>query len=138
MLSIDANVWIAAFDPAVVFHAESVALFSRIALRSIAVYAPEFVELEVACAVSRRRRDSIAGIAAGKQLMSHPLLVLTPINTPLLAEALRIGRGMFLRGADALYAATALVTQTALVTWDEELVKRVGGVTPIEWLAANA
>ena len=137
MLTIDANVWIAAFDPSDVFHAESVALFSRIALRNIALHAPEFVEMEVACAVSRRRRDSNAGMAAGKQLVSHPLLVLTPVNTMLLAEALRIGTGCFLRGADALYAATALVTQTPLVTWDEELVKRAGAVTPIEWLAAN-
>jgi predicted nucleic acid-binding protein len=137
MITVDANVWIAAFDPADVFHADSVALFTRIASRNITIHAPDFVEVEVACAVSRRRRDANAGVIAGKKLTSHPLLVLAPASPTLQGEALRIGTQCFLRGADALYAATASLTATSLVSWDDELVKRAGGFTPADWLAVT-
>jgi predicted nucleic acid-binding protein len=137
MITVDANVWIAAFDPADVFHADSIALFTRIASRNITIHAPDFVEIEVACAVSRRRRDASAGIVAGTQLVAHPLLVLSAVDSKLQAEALRIGTSCFLRGADALYAATAHITQTTLVSWDDELVKRSSGFTPTIWLSRN-
>ena len=52
-------------------------------------------------------------------------------------EALRLGTRQVLRGADALYAATALLTGTQLISWDNELVRRAGALTPTAWLDAN-
>ena len=137
MLTIDANVWVAAFDPADVFHAVSVAVLSRAAHQGLRLYAPDFAIVEVACAVSRRRRDTAAGLAAAAKLQAHPLLTLIPLDALLLAEALRIGTSCFLRGADALYAATAAITRSTLLSWDDELVKRANGVTPSGWLAST-
>jgi predicted nucleic acid-binding protein len=42
-----------------------------------------------------------------------------------------------LRGADAVYAATARIAATPLITWDDELVQCAGGLTPDSWLAAH-
>ncbi len=43
-----------------------------------------------------------------------------------------------LRGAIALYAATASLANAPLVSWDDELVSRAGAVTPQQWLAKRA
>lgn len=45
---------------------------------------------------------------------------------------------VLLRGACAFYAATAHQMQITLITWDDELLKRAGGLKPDEWLVQNA
>ncbi|MDB6117174.1 MAG: Ribonuclease VapC [Verrucomicrobiaceae bacterium] len=137
MLTIDANVWIAAFDPADCFHGVSATMLRRAASGNFSLYAPDIAQLEVACAVSRRRRDPAAGVAAGSKLAAHPVLRMVLVDTTLQAAALRIGTQCFLRGADALYAAAAELTGSVLISWDKELVSRSGGLTPTDWLIAN-
>lgn len=55
----------------------------------------------------------------------------------LLRQAISIGPRLLLRGADALYAATAVLYSADLVSWDNELVQRAGAVTPADWLAGS-
>jgi predicted nucleic acid-binding protein len=55
----------------------------------------------------------------------------------LLPIAEEVGCRVFLRGADALYAATARVTRTPLIAWDRELIERAGALTPEQWLAGS-
>lgn len=38
---------------------------------------------------------------------------------------------------DALYAAAAAIYASELVSWDEDLLRRAGAVTPADWLVAN-
>jgi predicted nucleic acid-binding protein len=53
----------------------------------------------------------------------------------LIADSLDCGTRCLLRGADAIYAATAALTGTMLITWDSELLERAAGTTPADWLS---
>ena len=61
-----------------------------------------------------------------------------PLDLEAAAESAAIAGRAALRGADAIYAATALRNGTTLVTLDQELLTRAAGiidcVTPAGWL----
>jgi len=137
MSTVDANAWIASFDPTDVFHVPSTELFRRAVRRGLMLHCPAFVIVEVAGALARRLRDRGAGLQAAADIRAHPLVRLHPLDQPLIDEALRLSTQQFLRGADALYAATASLTGTDLISWDGELIRRAGAVSPADWLAAN-
>lgn len=137
MLTVDANVWVTDFDPRDALHDRSAAFLREAARRRLVLHSPSFLTLEVACAVTRRAGDSAVGVFVGDRLLTHPTLELHPLDDRLLDEARNVGVQLMLRGADALYAATAKLTGAPLITWDHELVKRAGGVTPESWLTEN-
>ena len=90
--------------------------------------------IEIACALARRQRDAQAGRAVANLLRGNPHLKLIETRR-ILPVAEEVGCERLLRGADALYAATARLTGTTLVTWDRELVERGGALTPRDWLS---
>lgn len=137
MLVLDANLWIAAFDPADAFHDDSLELFRVAAERQLPLAGPSYVVLESVCALARRVDDPAAALAAGEKLAEHPALHLEPMTGSLLAAAERLGVDCRLRGADALYAATAARLGCPLLSWDSELMARGGALSPRDWLAAN-
>lgn len=138
MLTLDANIWIAAFDPHDRFHDQSVSFLTLVAQRRLVLHGPAFVVVEAACALARRAQSTTAGETALERLRAHPLLVLHPIDDHLLDIAARMGARQFLRGADALYAATAATVGAPLVSWDGELLRRAGAVTPTDWIDATS
>lgn len=135
MLTIDANVWVAASDPRDRFRDSSVAFLRAVAERDLELHGPAFLINEVGCALARRTGDGTVGILAAERLRSHPSLTLHGMDEPLLALAMDIGVRQLLRATDALYAATAVLTRAPLISWDAELVSRAGAVTPDGWLA---
>jgi predicted nucleic acid-binding protein len=137
VLVLDANLWIAAFDPSDAFHGDSVAVFAKAARLALPLAGPSFVVLESVCALARRVSDPRFALAAGAQMADHPALHLEPMNGELLAEAERLGVERRLGGADALYLATATRLGCPLLSWDEELIARGGARSPRDWLAAN-
>jgi predicted nucleic acid-binding protein len=137
VLVLDANLWIAAFDPSDVFHDDSVALFAEAARRDLPLSGPSFVVLESICALARRVDDPSFAQAAAAKMVEHPALHLEPLSEELLADAQRLGVERRLRGADALYAATAARLSCPLLSWDDELIVRGGAQSPADWLAAN-
>lgn len=137
MLVLDANLWVAAFDPSDVFHGDSVAVFAEAARRALPLAGPSFVVLESICALARRVGDPSFAQAAATKMADHPALHLEPLSEALLAEAERLGVERRLRGADALYLATATRLGCPLLSWDEELIARGGAQSPREWLATN-
>lgn len=137
MLTIDANIWIAVYDPKDHFHAQSTAFLFAVTHQAQALNAPSFMLVEAGCALARRGQSAAAGQAAIERLRIHPLLSLQPLDDALLTLAARLGVQQLLRGADALYAATAEISNAQLVSWDDELVRRAGAITPDKWLAAN-
>jgi predicted nucleic acid-binding protein len=137
VLALDANLWIAAFDPTDPFHADSVALFRTAAERGLPLVGPSYVVLESVCALARRVGNSAIARAAGEKMAEHPSLHLEPLTGALLAAAERLGVDCRLRGADALYAATAARLDCPLLSWDSELITRGGALSPRDWLAAN-
>jgi len=137
VLTLDANIWVAAFDSRDRFHRQSAAFLRAVALSGLGLHGPMFVTLEVACALARRAGDPAVGVLADQQLRAHPALVLYPMDERLLEVARELGTTRLLRAADALYAATASLAAAPLVTWDDELVERAEAVTPDTWLASR-
>ena len=70
-------------------------------------------------------------------MAEHPALHLEPLTDALLHEAELLGISRRLRGADALYAATAVRLGCPLLSWDAELITRGGAISPRDWLAAT-
>ncbi len=74
--------------------------------------------------------------------MQMPGLVLHALDIETAAEAAAMATRAQLRGADAIYAATALRHATTLITLDQEMLDRTAGivdtVTPGEWLDRSA
>lgn len=137
MITVDASVWVGFLDRNDPFCADSEAFLQRLQGDTRPFFCPEFSVLEVACAVARRHRDAAAGRTAARLLRRHPRLRLVE-TLRLMPKAEEIGCRLFLRGADALYVATAQLTGTPLVTWDLELLERGGAMTPRDWLAQNS
>lgn len=135
MLTVDANIWVAAYDPRDRFHSPSVQFLREVAGQALRLHGPAFLIVEVACALARRAGDGAVGAAAGNRLRQHPALTLHPVDDVMLAASNEIGVTQLLRGADALYAATAMLVDAPLISWDDELVSRVGAVTPDSWLS---
>ncbi|MBI3635378.1 MAG: PIN domain-containing protein [Candidatus Rokubacteria bacterium] len=90
------------------------------------IVAPAVLLPEVAGAITRRtgrRRLARRAIAA---LLRLPELRLVTIDAALAEVAARLAGDLKLRGADALYVATAARLRLALVTWDVEQQARGG------------
>lgn len=137
MLTLDASIWVAAFDPRDRSHEVSAGFLGVTAQRRLRLHGPAIVLIETACALARRARSAETGRAALERLRLHPMLALHPVNERLLASAQDLGLQQLLRGADALYAATAALLNAPLVSWDEEHIDRAGAVTPEQWMAEN-
>lgn len=137
MLILDANLWIAAFDPQDQFHEESVAVFGVAARRGLPLGGPFFVVMESVCALARRVDDPTSVQAAHSRMRQHPALHLEPPTEAFLAEATRLGIELQLRAADALYVAAATRLGAPLLSWDRELLSRGGAQSPRDWLALN-
>jgi predicted nucleic acid-binding protein len=137
MLTLDTNIWIAAYDLRDRFHHESTIFLTALTRRRLTLYGPAFVTVEAGCALARRAQDMQAGAKAIKRLNAYPLLTLLPLNKLLLATASELGARHLIRGADALFVAAAALSGAPLVSWDRELVSRAGAITPADWLATN-
>lgn len=137
MLTIDANVWIAAFEPADAFHSDSLQFLTAVTKRRLPLFGPAVVIAETACGVARRTRNSTTGERAAKHLEANPLLKIVTLDDALLHSAVAVGCQSFLRGMDAFYAAAAQATNSVVISWDDDLLKRFTGMTPTAWLAAN-
>ncbi len=138
MITIDASVLVAAGSPGDSANDKSVR-FLRAALGArLAVHQPTLTLVEIATSIARRTNDPALAREAGLRLLQMPGLVLHPLDVESAAEAAAIAGRAMLRGADAIYAATALRHGTTLVTLDQELLGRtsriVDAVTPGEWL----
>jgi predicted nucleic acid-binding protein len=139
MLTVDANVWVAARFSTEPGHAQCAALLRAAADRGERLVCPVLVLPETACTAARKCRDQDAGRAVLAHLLILPGLVLAPLDEALARDAAALGARHFLRAADAVYAAVAQRAGATLVTLDQELRERVAPalpcLTPAEWLA---
>ena len=136
-LTVDASVWIAAADPVDVFHARSREFLAAVGRGNAQIIVPSFALVEVACALARKHRDPDLGRRLAHRMLPTSEVVHVSVDALLLALAVQRGTDEFLRGADALYAATARLTDSTLISCDQELVRRASAVTPTDWLATN-
>jgi predicted nucleic acid-binding protein len=85
-----------------------------------------------------RTRDAQRALKVAKTARAEPRIVMHEIGDALTADALHIAAHCALRGADAIYVATARATHSTLVTLDEEILERasrlVSVTDPATWL----
>ena len=137
MLTVDANVWIAANDFSDRYVEHSRGFLSAATRQQEKIYLPSFAEIEIACALARRRQSAEAGQQLAKEVMALSHVIAVPLNNVLIVHSVQTGTEFLLRSSDALYVAVAALYSAQLVSWDAELIRRAGAITPTDWLAAN-
>ena len=136
-LILDASVWVSAADATDGRSESSRAFLSLVVDRDLPISLPELAKLEIACALARRLRDAERGRRLADRMRGSPLVTLYPLNRTMLRHALEVGTRGFLRSGDALYAALAHWLDADVVSWDRELIRRAGALTPTDWIERN-
>jgi predicted nucleic acid-binding protein len=140
--TIDASVFLNAFNPYEAGHEESHRLLTQLQEQATPIIAPTLLLPEVAAAVSQGREDENLAREFAISLSRLPHLVLVPLDMALAQQATDLAARYRLRGSDAVYAAVALRFGSTLVTLDREQRERVAEVLtaryPAEVLAETA
>ena len=114
----------------------------RLFEREIPTHQPVLFVVEVCASIARRTGDRDLAVEAGREALRWPHLVLHELDHHAAAEAANVAVICALRGADAVYAATARQAGAVLVTLDREMRERSAGLvevmTPGEWMASGA
>jgi predicted nucleic acid-binding protein len=128
---VDASVWVSALVVHDTHHTASRRWLRRHSSRTTLLVVPTLALAEVASAISRRTGDPVLGLRSMEAVLSLPRLRLVPLDPALGSEAGRIAADHGLRGADAVYVATAARHKLPLVTLDAELRARIGRLVRI-------
>jgi predicted nucleic acid-binding protein len=118
--TVDASVFVNAFNPHEHGHEESLRCLTAIQERGDPIVAPTLLLSEIASAVARTLDDSIGALQYAKATAALPHLTLVTLTTALARQAAELAATYRLRGADALYVAVARRYGTTLVSRDEE------------------
>ncbi len=137
-LVVDASVWVSALDRTEPRSEASRAFLEAVGARQRPIALPGHTEIEVACALSRRLRDTGRARVIARQALDFPLITWHALTRRMVRRAVAIGTRRFLRSGDAVYAAVAEASGGEMVSWDEELVERAGAVTPKAWVGRHA
>ena len=133
--TVDASVFLNAFNPYETGHDESRRLLAHMQERATPIIVPTLLLPEVAAAVSRGRDDDELARQFAAALGRLPHLVLVPLDTTLAQQAADIAAQYRLRGSDAVYAAVALRFGSTLITLDREQRERVAASVPARYPA---
>ena len=128
--TVDASVFLNAFNPYEVGHAESHRLLAQMQDEGVPIVVPTLLLPEVAAAVYRGRGDADLARRFAAALHRLPHLVLVSVDEVLAEQAADVAAQHGLRGSDAVYAAVALRFGSTLVSLDREQRERVAAVLP--------
>lgn len=121
---VDASVWVGRFLPNDAHHAPSYRWLQRQTDLGISIEMPIIALAEIAGAVARRERSSVAGTRAVSLLQRLPNTRLFLIDERLGQMSAGIAAALRLRGSDAIYVALAQRLNEPLVTWALEQLDR--------------
>lgn len=142
MVTIDASVWVASDVDDEPAWKDARAFLERVLKEELEVHQPTLTLVEVCAAIARRSGDVDLARRAGTRLIRFPSLVVHALHLELAGLSAALAAEARLRGADAVYAATARAHRTTLVTLDRELRDRARSVvptaTPEEWIGRGA
>jgi predicted nucleic acid-binding protein len=133
--TIDASVFLNAFNPYEAGHEDSHRLLDRLQAQAAPIIVPTLLLPEVAAAIGRGRGDTDLARDFVTALTRLPHLVLIPLETTLAQQSADVAAQYRLRGSDAVYAAVALRFGSALITRDREQHERVSSVLPTRYPA---
>jgi predicted nucleic acid-binding protein len=129
-LTVDASVFVNAFNPHEAGHAASLGLLQHAHDEDVPVIVPSLLLVEVASAIARVTGASEAARHYAESIAALAHVMVVAVTAALARDAAAIAAGYRLRGADALYVAVARRYATALVTRDEEQRRRAAAVVP--------
>ena len=128
--TVDASVFLNAFNPYEPGHEESHRLLALWQERGVPMIVPTLLLPEVTAAIGQGRQDSDLAREFVTALNRLPHLVLIPLDAVLARQAAELAADHHLRGSDAVYAAVALRFGSTLVTLDREQRERVASALP--------
>jgi len=128
--TVDASVFLNAFNPYEAGHEESYRLLTRLQTDAIPIVVPTLLLPEVAGTIARGRQDSQLAREFARALSRLPHVVFVPLDAALVQRALAVAAEHRLRGSDAVYATVALQFGSTLVTLDREQRERAAKVVP--------
>ena len=118
--TVDASVFVNAFNPHEQGHAESLRFLATIQERGDPVIVPTLLVPEIASAVARASDDSAGALQYANATAGLPQLSLVTLTPAMARQAAELAAMHRLRGADAIYLAVARRYGTTLVSRDEE------------------
>lgn len=118
--TIDASVFVNAFNPHEEGHAESLAALTAIQERGDPVIVPTLLLPEIAAAVARASDDSDGALAYANATAGLSHLTLVTLTPTMARQAAELAAKHRLRGADSIYVAVARRYGTTLVSRDDE------------------
>jgi len=141
MYTIDASVFINAFNPYEAGHEASRDFLAAAQKQGTPILVPTLLLPELAATIGRGRGDAQLARDFATQIARLPHLLLIDLDATLAYQALVIAADHKLRGSDAVYAAVALRFGCTLVSLDREQCARVASLvktqSPIEALRGN-
>ena len=131
--AVDASVFLNAFNPYEIGHAESHRLLVALQTQAVPIIVPTLLLPEVAAAIGRGRNDAALAqsFCAALRRLSH--LVWVSVDETLARQAADIAALHRLRGSDAVYAAVAVRFDATLVTLDREQRCRLADVVSAQY-----
>jgi predicted nucleic acid-binding protein len=128
--TIDASVFLNAFNPAEAGSQVSRNLLDRLQKEGTPIIVPTLLLPEVAAAIGRGTGDSALAELFISALLKLGHLVWVPLDTQLARQAGVIAGKERLRGSDSVYVAVATRFGSVLVTLDSEQHQRASTVVP--------
>ena len=141
-VTLDASVWLSALSSTEQEHKRCATLIQSLVTQRIPLHQPGLFVVEVCATIARRTRDKALALQAGRVALASPYLVMYELDHRLAAAASEIAATYALRGADAVYVATAVKANSVLLTLDREVRERSDAAVtvrmPSEWKAMIA
>jgi predicted nucleic acid-binding protein len=130
LYTVDASVFLNAFNPYEPDHEHSHRLLARCRTQATPIVVPTLLLPEAAAAIGRGRQDEdlARSFARALERLSH--LVWVPLDRALARQAVDVAARHHLRGSDAVYVAVAQRFGSTLVTLDREQRERTGQAIP--------
>jgi predicted nucleic acid-binding protein len=122
--TVDASVFLNAFNPYEAGYAESQRLLAQLQSQALPIIVPTLLLAEAAAAIARGRDDADLARAFAAALHRLPHLVWVPVDGTLAQQAADLAAQHRLRGSDAVYVAVALRFGSTLITLDREQRQR--------------
>lgn len=118
--TIDASVFMSAFNPMEPHHNEANAFLAVLRTAATPVIVPEIVFVEVAATIGRTLEDASLAMSFAQALRHFPNLLPIALDEALSTLAAEAAARHRLRGSDAIYVAVAQRFGASLITLDRE------------------
>lgn len=128
MIVLDASVWVSFLLPPDANHALTYRWLSDRLRQGEAIVAPVLLLAEVGGAIARQTNRPLLGQKTIDWLLSIANLRLIGLDHAAGMRAAQIAAERQLRGADAIYVATAAALHIPLVSWDRQQLARAGEI----------